>query len=262
MLIIFFYCLLGIVFIVVAWSLFNYNASHCFRKICRIIVPITILVLVVCLFIVTYFLKMQNNRNLDVILSSINIHSYSNRIYKDNLEKALILDSLRYYYQKIDSIAHKDSVYSYLIGENTQMKRILSTTKDALNEQIKRYGRLNDYLSKEFFYCKEELDPQNIVLVKPNTLELKNLNIALRLKQDDIKPLALHIQIININIKSNTPIILYTQYYQYHSGINSFIIPNYKDQDVIVKLGYLILQNDTTIYKYIVYDGNDSAGDE
>lgn len=252
-----FYCLLGIVFIVFLWSLFKYDASHRSKKIARIIIPIVILVVIGGLFTIVYYQKKLNNEKLDVVLNAINIHSYSNRLFKDNKEKILLLDSLYYYYNRIDSIAYNDSIYSYLIGDDVRMRKTLINTLNALKEQIKRYERLNDLLPEHMVYHNEELDFENIHLIEPNTLELDNLNIAFKLKKDDIKPLAVYVQILKKH--SSTPIVLYSQYYQSQIGLNSFIIPNYKDDDVLIKLGYIISQYDTLIYRYQIYEKHDST---
>ena len=209
------------------------------------------------IFTVTYIQKTTNNRKLDIILTAIDANNYANKLFATNQEKTEILENLQFFSKTIDSIAYKDSIYSYLVGHDARMQRTLSNASKALKEQIKRYENLNDLLSESGLYHKEEYDSINIRLIEPNTLGLDILNIALILKSALIKPSKLYIQILEKH--SEHPKTLYSQYYKYQSGINSFLLPNYKNHNFIIKLGYIESKNDTLIYKYQIYEKHAST---
>lgn len=254
------YCLLGIVFILVVWSLFNYNASNRIKKITRMIMPLVIIIIFATIFSIAYFQRRLNNERLDIVLNALNMHSDANRLFKNNQEKTILLDSLYFYYHKMDSIAYKDSIYAFLIGKDKRITKTITNTLKTLREQIKRYERLNDLLPEDVAYQQEICSSEDIYLIRPNTFELENLNIAFKIKKDDIKPLALLIQITKTHDEISE--ILFNQSYRPQPGINSFIIPNYKNEDVIVKLGYVISENDILIYKYLIYGKDGSTGNE
>ena len=224
------------------------------------IIPIMIIIIFAVIFSIAYFQKRLNNERLDIVLNALNTHSNANRLFKNNQEKTISLDSLHFYYNKLDSIAYKDSIFGFLIGKDKRITKTITNTIKTLREQIKRYERLNDFLPEDVVYQQEICSSEDIYLIRPNTLDLENLNIAFKIKEDNIKPLALHIQIMKAH--DETFDILFSQSYKPQSGINSFIIPNYKKEDVIVKLGYVISENDILIYKYLIYGKDGSTRNE
>ena len=187
-------------------------------------------------------------------MKAININSLANKTFTNNKEKEKLLDSLYCYYNKVDSIAHEDSVYSFLIGADERISNTLHKTLIVLKEQIKRYERLNDLLPDEYIYDIEEIDSMNIYLIRPNTIELENLNIAFKLTDNKIQPVRIYIQILKENK------VLFSQFYEPRTDINSFIIPNNMNDKAIVKLGYIIQRNDTLVYKYLTYEKYGSVG--
>ena len=168
-----------------------------------------------------------------------------NRVFVSNEEKEQCIDSLLYFSEQLDKMAHQDSLITIICGESWEVKKRINEAKEVVAAQLKRINRLNDYLDTPIDVdTKRQVD--NIHLLEPFPKELPTLNLIFSCRNIPDSVIAIQVSVT----RSDT--VVYSQQYSY-SRVNSVTIPHVPNSIEQVEIGYITLKDSTNNYNYMIY---------
>ena len=188
-----------------------------------------------------------NARELEKLLTVVELSLNSDKVFTSSEEKSLCLDSLKLYAEHVCSIAYDDSLISLVSGYDSCMKRRIAQAENAVSQSIKWISRLNDLYKGDIAYSQKELDNGSIKLIGPGSDKTSVLNIAFKVENVDEQPICAFVQVLSSGKTT------YSQAFDYKTGINCFNIPFSNHPREIVEVGYIYQSNNKKIFKYITY---------
>lgn len=169
----------------------------------------------------------------------------TNRIFISNNEKKQCQDSLLYFDEQLNNLAHQDSLITIIYGESPYTQTRISKAKEAIAAQLKRINRLNNLLDTPIqIDSKQQVN--NIHMQEPFTKELPTMNFIFSCRNIQDSVVAIQVTVI----RSDS--IIYTQQYEYNP-VNSVTIPHVPGSKEKVELGYIIQKGNKNNYNYIIY---------
>lgn len=197
-----------------------------------VVLPLFSILMFAAIFIENKCRRHYSDQQLDQMIKILEYNEKGYKLFSNNNDRDLFVDSLKYYILELDTLSYNDSVTSKIIGTDRAHSQRLTQAKGLLTAQYKRYSRLNRYADTSFVFSKEK--PSNkIKLIEPDNVNLPYLNIAFRSynNRDSINAAYLEFR--------SGDSIVYSQTYVPRSDINCFIIPNLFNDTTVLKLGYL-----------------------
>lgn len=212
-----------------------------------VVVPLVCILIFIVTIVETSIRRSANEKELERLLSTVEMSLSSDRIFESNRDKTQCLDSLKLYSESIDAIAFDDSLVSFVVGPDTCMQRRIAQADNVVSQSIKWIKRLNDIYDDKISFTQKEIDEGGIRLIGPGANEPSVLNIAFKVDTLLGQPICTYIQVLG---SGKT---LYTKAFEYKSGVNCFNIPTFNIPDEIIEIGYIYLNNDKKIFNYITY---------
>ena len=211
-----------------------------------IVIPIVCLLTFLAIVVETSIRRNTNARELEKLLSVVELSLNSDRVFTSNCEKKQCLDSLRQYSERVISIAYDDSLISIVTGQDTCMQRRIVRTGNAVSQSIKWISRLNNICDENIEFTQKEVDDLNIKLIGPGSNKTKVINIAFQIINPQEHAICAYVQVVTPEGKQ------YSQAFELNSNTNCFNIPTAGENDKI-ELGYICQFNNLKIFKYITY---------
>ena len=211
-----------------------------------IVLPILTLGMFIAMFIECNARREKDIKILNNLINIVENTFNYNRVFISNDEKKQCKDSLLYYTQQLSDIAFQDSLITIIYGESQDIKLRITQAKEAVDAQLKRINRLNDYLD-----CPIKVDTKqqvnNIHMQEPFTKGLPTLNLIFSCRNIPDSIIALQVTVIRCDTT------IYSQQYEYNP-VNSVTVPHIPQSKEKVELGYIIQKDNKNIYNYIIYD--------
>ena len=197
---------------------------------------VALLIIVVCLIIAllgeNFRQRKADLRTLETLNEMLELAQRSDRVYSNEQEKQLFIDSLQAAMRLVQEISSKDSLYSLFIGCDEQIYKDIIRTNAILNSQLKRYSYLNTILDDSIAMPIHSFDGSEYYkIIAPDTAMLPTLNIGLY-----FLPHADSINFSYVRISVYTPrndSLTFRQFCRVKEPISTFIIPNSNDSMIV-----------------------------
>lgn len=211
-----------------------------------VVIPIICILTFLATIVETSVRRSANAKELDKLLTIVELSLGGDRVFESNDEKKQCFDSLKLYSESINAISFDDSLVSIIAGHDTCMQRRIAQADNAVSQSIKWISRLNDIYDNEITFAQKEI-VDGIKLIGPGADETSVLNIAFEVEYLQGKPICSYVRVLS---SGQT---LYSQAFEYKTGVNCFNIPTFNKQGEMVELGYICLNDDKKIFNYITY---------
>ena len=188
-----------------------------------------------------------NAKELEKMLTVVEYGLKSNRVFTSTEEKALCLDSLKMYAERVNAIAYDDSLIALITGRDSCMQRRISQTKNAVSQSVKWISKLNDLYDGDIGYTQKVLDDGDIKLIGPGSDKTAILNVAFKVHNVEEQAICAYVHVL---CSGKTT---YAQAFEFKQGVNCFNIPSSNHPDEVVELGYIYQNNNNRIFKYLTY---------
>lgn len=221
--------------------------SRLWERVFCVIIPILCTLTFLMTIVEASIRRNTDARELEKLLTVVELSLNSDRVFASSEEKSLCLDSLKLYAAHVSAIAYDDSLISLVAGHDSCMQRRIAQAENAVLQSIKWISRLNDLHKGDIAYSQKELDNSSIKLIGPGSDKTSVLNIAFKVENVDEQPICTFVQVLSSGKTT------YSQAFEYKTGINCFNIPSSNHPGEIVELGYINQSNNKKIFKYITY---------
>ena len=221
--------------------------SRLWERVVCVIIPILCTLTFLMTIVEASIRRNTNARELEKLLTVVELSLNSDRIFTSSEEKSLCLDSLKLYAAHVSAIAYDDSLISLVAGHDSCMQRRIAQAENAVLQSIKWISRLNDLHKGDIACSQKELDNGNIKLIGPGSDKTSVLNIAFKVENVAEQPICSFVQVLSSGKTT------YSQAFEYKTGINCLNIPSFNHPEEIVELGYIYQSDNKKIFKYITY---------
>lgn len=169
-------CLIGGLFM----KLLRFSLSKKQNIVICIILPFLTVLMFVSMIIECNIRRGVEIKNLDKITDIVTKTLSYNKVFESNREKRQVIETLLQCKERLAEIAFQDTLITIICGSSDKMTERIIQTRQALNSQITRIGRLNDYLdipySIDSIEIYDNIHIHEPIITKLNTLTRSKLD--------------------------------------------------------------------------------------
>lgn len=210
-----------------------------------IILPFLTVLMFVAMLVECNIRRGVEIKNLDKITDIVTKTLLYNKVFESNIEKRQSIETLLQCRERLAEIAFQDTLITIICGSSDKMTERIIQTKQAVNSQITRIGRLNDYLDLPYSIDSIEI-LDKIHFHEPIITKLNTLNLIYSFPNNRDSILATQVMV------SVNDTVVFSRQYEYKK-VNSITIPHVHDNAEIVKVGYVTFEKNKYIFKYNIY---------
>lgn len=205
-----------------------------------------------CLLVWSIMLLIHRNQIRASLQEMVSVANYSRGI-DEKLAKGeypdLIIKELEKQRDAISKMATESSTYDKVLGRSDTLDALLVELKKKIESQIYRVSNMSVRSKEEYSVDSFEVSRDEMNLIKPVFSGNSYVNVGIVIDEEATfkKENSLLVRIV----RTDTDSILYQQSYVPKSGANSFVLPNYFNDDMVqLQIGY-VNKSERKTYHYI-----------
>lgn len=205
-----------------------------------------------CLLVWSIMLLIHRNQIRASLQEMVSVANYSRGI-DEKLVKGeypdLIIKELEKQRDAISKMATESSTYDKVLGRSDTLDALLVELKKKIESQIYRVSNMSVRSKEEYSVDSFEVSRDEMNLIKPVFSGNSYVNVGIVIDEEATfkKENSLLVRIV----RTDTDSILYQQSYVPKSGANSFVLPNYFNDDMVqLQIGY-VNKSERKTYHYI-----------
>jgi hypothetical protein len=153
--------------------------------------------------------------------------------------------------EKLSALVEESSICDKVLGRSEKVDTLLSQLNAKIDAEIFRVSNMCAYSIENYTPMAFEVSQDDLRLIKPVYSGDSYINVGIIIDEEASfkKDNSLLVRIVSTKNDS----LLYQQAYIPKSGANSFVLPNYFNNDMVqLQIGY-INKNERNTYHYISY---------